>query len=288
MRVGVDSYSYHRYFGEIRPGESDPGVRWSTWDVLDRAAELGVDGVSLETCFLPVGDPGLEADLGRRVHELGLDCVLAWGHPTGLEMGNSPTAFADLLAIIAMAGRMSVPLVRLVVGVTVHWQAEPEDRVVERVAPLLQHACDMAAGHGVDLAIETHCDLSVTSSLALIDHVDREGLGIVFDTVNVVRIGEPLEAAAARCAPFVRMLHVKDVRLRDADRADPGGWWPMAPLGEGDLDLGTVLNTMISAGFDGLACVEMATLPAGADEDDMVAAGVSWLRAFDKETAWRR
>ena len=37
MRVGIDTYSYHRFFGEIRKGEQDPGIRWTTWDFLARA-----------------------------------------------------------------------------------------------------------------------------------------------------------------------------------------------------------------------------------------------------------
>ena len=57
MRVGIDTYSYHRFFGEIREGEEDPGTRWTTWDFLDRAVELRVDGVSLETCYLDLHDP---------------------------------------------------------------------------------------------------------------------------------------------------------------------------------------------------------------------------------------
>ena len=51
MKVGIDSYCYHRYFGEVYPDQEDPGVRWTFQDFVRRAAELGVDGVSLESCF---------------------------------------------------------------------------------------------------------------------------------------------------------------------------------------------------------------------------------------------
>ena len=52
MKVGIDSYCYHRYFGEVYPDQEDPGVRWTFHDFVIRAAELGVDGVSLESCFI--------------------------------------------------------------------------------------------------------------------------------------------------------------------------------------------------------------------------------------------
>jgi len=29
MKIGIDSYCFHRYFGEIYPGlQADPGTRW--------------------------------------------------------------------------------------------------------------------------------------------------------------------------------------------------------------------------------------------------------------------
>src|SRR5260370_39977422 len=83
MRIGIDSYSYHRLLGEIRPGETEPPERWNAGDVIDHARTLGVDGVSLETCFLDrdsVIDPG------------GLELVIAWGHRHGLEDGGEPPA----------------------------------------------------------------------------------------------------------------------------------------------------------------------------------------------------
>ena len=72
MLIGVDSYSYHRCFGDLRPGEVPrPGPRWalSPEPVLAHAAELGVECVFLETCFLPAPedlDPGeLKGKVGR-------------------------------------------------------------------------------------------------------------------------------------------------------------------------------------------------------------------------------
>ena len=36
MKVGIDSYCYHRYFGEIHPDQEHPGVRWRSQDFLNR------------------------------------------------------------------------------------------------------------------------------------------------------------------------------------------------------------------------------------------------------------
>ncbi|MDB5847880.1 MAG: xylose isomerase, partial [Rhodoferax sp.] len=59
MKIAIDSYSYHRYFGEIYPGiEQDPGTRIGMHDFLDKAQALGVAGVSIESCFIP--DPSAD------------------------------------------------------------------------------------------------------------------------------------------------------------------------------------------------------------------------------------
>nr|MCU0873284.1 hypothetical protein [Pirellulaceae bacterium] len=87
MKVGIDSYCYHRYFGEIYPDQTDPGVRWTFQDFVRRAAELEVDGVSLESFFFASLEPGYLAEIKAALDERGMERVLAWGHPDGLEAG---------------------------------------------------------------------------------------------------------------------------------------------------------------------------------------------------------
>ena len=43
MKLAIDSYTYHRQFGEIYPGlEQDPGHRMTMADFIDQAHALGV------------------------------------------------------------------------------------------------------------------------------------------------------------------------------------------------------------------------------------------------------
>ena len=52
MKIGIDSYCYHRVFGEVYPQQpAAPASRTVEW-FIDRAQQLGVDGVSLESCFI--------------------------------------------------------------------------------------------------------------------------------------------------------------------------------------------------------------------------------------------
>ena len=59
---------------------------------LDRARQLGCDGVSLESCFFPEFGETYLTTLRRRLDALEFDRVYAWGHPDGLEAGGSVKA----------------------------------------------------------------------------------------------------------------------------------------------------------------------------------------------------
>ncbi len=282
MRVGIDTYSYHRFFGEIREGESDPGIRWTTWDFLDRSIELAVDGVSLETCYLNLDEPGFVPRLAERLDEAGLERILAWGHPGGLEVGKSEAKVEDLLRTLDHAETIESSLMRIVLGTYTHWQQEPEPDSIQRLVPIIRHLCREAEERGIALAIETHCVISVEGLVELLERVEFDSLGVVLDTANVVRVGSDLVEATKRLAPYTRMLHIKDLDLSEASFGNPGGWWPCVPLGQGDLDLTSALDVLRKANFDELACVEMATLPEGIDEDTAVADSVVWLRNYAK------
>ena len=56
MKIGIDSYCYHRFFGEVYPHQKKPPKQMTLEDFIKRAHELKVDGVSLESCFIPKFD----------------------------------------------------------------------------------------------------------------------------------------------------------------------------------------------------------------------------------------
>jgi len=52
MKIGIDSYCYHRYFGEVYPIQTAPDTTMTVDDFLVRAAEMGADRIfelSIET-----------------------------------------------------------------------------------------------------------------------------------------------------------------------------------------------------------------------------------------------
>src|SRR5260370_16730436 len=85
MKTAIDSYCYHRFFGEVYPQQSMPTRSMTLEDFLRRAHELEVGGVSLESCFIPRLDTEYLAHVRDMLNEYHLDRVFPWGHPNGLE-----------------------------------------------------------------------------------------------------------------------------------------------------------------------------------------------------------
>jgi sugar phosphate isomerase/epimerase len=279
LRIGIDSYSYHRLLGEIRPGETQPrrSFRPGAADVLGHARTLGVDGVSLETCFL---DPPDELDAAALRADAGsLEVVLAWGHRHGLEFGADATALADLVGWLELAPLVGCDLVRCVVASPAFRGAAPVAEQIARSVRPLSAAATRARELGLALALENHGDLRAAELLELVERVDDEALVVCFDTANALRVGDDAVEAVRLLAPLTRMVHLKDVE--PLERADDAVAGPSSvPYGQGVVPVADVLDALRSAGFDGLVCVELGQLPSDGDELALVEQGVAWLRAY--------
>lgn len=278
MKIGIDSYCYHRFLGGAYPDlERDPGLRLSMFDILDRASALGVDGVSIEACFLPTLEAAFVDELAAGIEARGLDCVWAWGHPNGLHSGAAPEAADDAIAHMKIARRVGARVMRICAGGRRTRPASwPDHRAA--LLPLLRRMAAAAATEGVVLALENHIDLYADEVVELMEAVDSPWLGVCLDTANNLRMFEDPVAVARKLAPWARAAHVKDVT---AQRGDPKtfAFWPSVPLGQGLVDLPAVLGLLRDAGFDGLLALEIDYLsPLYDGEDEAIAESIRWLR----------
>ena len=108
MKIGIDSYCFHRYFGEVYDNQKNPGQTISYEDFLNRAIELNLAGVSLETCFFKSTDESYLKQLKEIMDRGGLECIVAWGHPMGLEGGNPDDWFYQACTPIGQ-GTIDIP-----------------------------------------------------------------------------------------------------------------------------------------------------------------------------------
>ncbi len=122
MKIGIDSYCYHRFFGEMYPQQTPPARRMIVEDFVARAHELGIDGVSLEACFFPEYSSEYLGHVRQLLDKYNLDRVYAWGHPDGLEGGANREAYRDMIASfeagdLAVVGSLIVDQIQKIDGV---------------------------------------------------------------------------------------------------------------------------------------------------------------------------
>lgn len=281
MLVGIDSYSYHRLYGEVRAGErSRAGDPWpfDPRPVLDHAESVGARAVYLETCYLPEPERVTAGMLDSP-----LTVGLSWGHPWpgrvhGLEGGRSWAAEQELARWIDAAARLGHPLLRITAGSPATRGDEPAEVLVERLVGPMRRAALRAESAGVRLALENHGDLRAADIVDLFERVGMpETLGVCLDNVNLIRVGDDMLEGTRLLAPLAILVQLKDHRPGDPF-ADGGP--ECTALGEGVADLPAVIGILDRAGFGGAVCVEIASLGSGeVDELGIIERSVRWLDA---------
>jgi len=278
MKVGIDNYCYHRFFGEIYAQQKDPGRRITIEWFVDRAKQLGVDGVSLESCFFPGFEPAYLDGLKSQLDAAGLMRVFAWGHPDGLEGGKSKTAYKEMIEMIPHARRLGADVMR-VVGSSLMFRFENHQEQIERLTGIFREAVRVAADHGVKLAIENHIDFTSDEIVQLLDQVDSDHLGVNFDTANFARLLDDPVKGMRKLAPRVLATHIKDLKVNAQASVDDWFFFSSTPVGDGFVDNLALARLLKEAGYKGFLAVETDFLhPDYADEDDAVAQSVVALK----------
>jgi 3-oxoisoapionate decarboxylase len=281
VRVGIDSYSYHRRYGEVRPGETP--TTHALWPlmpapVLEHARSLGVDDLYLETCYLPEPETldAVALDAGQ------VRVGFSWGHPWpagafhGLDGGRTPAAEAHLARWATAAARLGHPVMRITLGSPASRGTEPAQVLVDRLIEPTRRAAETAQTLGLRLAIENHGDLRAQDILEVIERTGAPNLGVTLDNVNLIRVGDDMIEGTRALASRTLLVQLKD----HAPFTDmPVGGPVSVGLGEGVADLAGVMGELARAGYDGAVCVELASLgPGSVDELSMIERSVTWLR----------
>lgn len=281
FKIGVDNFSYHRFFGWIMPGQPDPGKRWTLDDFLKRAGELKLDVVSLETCFLPPLDRPFLESLRKKLSERNLEGMLSWGHPRGLETGKNPAAAEDLKNTVEAARFLETRVLRIVCGGLADRLQEPVPLQKERVLKMLPGIVEHAQAHDVVLAMENHLDFTADEQVEILQKINSPNLRVTLDTGNNLRnLEDPMEVVR-KLAPYTAATHIKDIMA--TGKGNPATewrrFWPSAPLGRGIIDLAEVVRILRQNNYRGALNVEIDFLdPRWPDEDEAVAESITYLR----------
>jgi 3-oxoisoapionate decarboxylase len=286
MEIGIDSYCFHRYFGEIYPGlQADPGTRWRMeGEFLDFALDQDVGEIALEACFFDALDDGLCAEIKARLDETGVDRVLGWGHPEGLWGGDKPEELDALKRHLPQTRKLGSTRMRIVAA-SMNYAKSPREELIGKVIPMLAEATKAAEEEGVVLALENHIDFTSREIVRIIEAVGSPNLRVNFDTGNCLRLFEDPVDAATRLAPYTISTHTKDIATRRKGGAPSENftWWPACVAGEGVIDMPGVVKALHDGGFDGSLSLEVdligeqwSMLP----EEEIVTRSLDYLRTL--------
>jgi sugar phosphate isomerase/epimerase len=279
LKVGIDNYSYHRFFGEVYPQQVAPQKNMTTDDFLQKAKDYGVDGVSLESCFIQSFDPGYLAELKAKLDDYGFDRVWAWGHPDGLEGGKNEPMLADMIQHISYAKAIGAPVMRTV-GSSLAFRFEPHGPQLAKLTEMFKEAVKVAEDLDVKLAVENHFDFDSDEFLQLFDAVDSDHFGLTFDTGNFMRLLDEPVKAMEKLGKYVFATHIKDIKITPGVAADEWFFFSSVAVGDGYINLPELARMLTKLDYQGLLAVEL-DFPhpdVGTNEDAAVEKSIMYLK----------
>ena len=256
MKVGIDSYCYHRQFGEVYPGQTAAESPLSFEKFMFSLEAMGIDGVSLESCFIPKFDAAYLAGIKSHLDSLGMGRVYAWGHPDGLEGGKNEGAYAEMVEHMAHARAIGAKVMR-VVGSSLRFRSEPHGPQLEKLTRMFSDAAALAGQAGLQLAIENHIDYNSDEILQLLRDVNSPHLGVNFDSGNFLRVLDDPVEAMRKLAPHVLATHIKDLRPVKGVPADAWHFFSCVPTGDGLIQNEELARILSQSGYTGFLAVEI-------------------------------
>jgi len=279
LKVGIDSYSYHRFFGEVYPRQTEPDNPLSTMEFLERAHELGVAGVSLESCFIESFDSDYLKELKAALDEYDFDRVWAWGHPDGLEAGQNEEALDDMIGHIEYAKAIGAEIMR-VVGSSLAFRNQPHGPQLKKLRKMFKKAVKVAEDMDIKLAVENHFDYNADEYLALLEDIDSAYFGLTFDTGNFMRMLDEPVTAMEKLGEYVYATHIKDLKIAPGVAADEWFFFSSVAVGDGYINMKKLAKQLGDLEYTGMLAVELdyPHPEVGTNEDAAVEKSVKYLQ----------
>jgi sugar phosphate isomerase/epimerase len=282
MKVGIDSYCYHRFFGEVYGGLGQPDRTMDYEDFLRRAIELKVDGVSLETCFFDSFDEAYLKRLKELIDAANLEPVVAWGHPKGFEGGKKPEEMEELKQMFGVCHILGAKVMR-VVGSSLDYRNDPHEPQLRALTGIFKEVAAIARDHDVRVAVENHFDFTTDEYVDLLNRINSDYFGMCFDTGNSLRNGDDPVESARIFGEKVFATHTKDVAPLYG--VSPREWYFFAcvPVGQGIINMPALVDALLGTGYQGLFAIELDYMdPKYVDEDLAVEQSVRYLQGLQQ------
>lgn len=275
MRLGLDSYSFHRFYGETTAWETLPETTWTLRDFLNFCDAEEITLASIQTAYMP-SDAEVISEL-QRWQRPEREIVFTWGHPNGYNGGKNEQAQASVLHYLKLAAKVGATQMRIVLGNQKNF-ADSISQRHEILRPQLREAAALASELGIRLSIENHADFPVMRLVELIDSVGNPVLGLCLDTGNAKRVGDDhLELLRTLDLSRVFMIQLKET-LRLPGHEAPTGWWPTVYYGQGDTYADKCLEILRERNFTDPVVIELSNLNTGLAEIEVAKQAIAFAR----------
>jgi inosose dehydratase len=154
----------------------------------------------------------------------------------------------------------------------VAWRPIPESGIMnfEADLPRLVEACqqiaDYAAQYGMTTNVENHGFYVQASDRVqrLVELVNRPNFKTILDIGNFMCVDQDPVVSVKKNLPYAFMIHLKDFYLRPAHQNPGEGWFRTAGdnylrgaiVGQGDMDMRTILSLIKKFGYNGYISLE--------------------------------
>jgi len=221
---------------------------------LDACHALGAGGIQVN---LGIRSEAYADELRRKAEQYGMYVEGILGPP------RSEADLERFASEVATAARVGAKAVRTVLFPGRRYEffesLEQFHEFDARARRALELAAPIVEKQRVALAVENHKDHRIEQRVALLKHIDSEYVGACVDVGNnLALLEDPVELATA-LAPWAKSVHLKDQAVREYE---DGFLLGDVPLGQGCIDLKTVVRTLRSRCPDVRFSLELITRDA--------------------------
>jgi 3-oxoisoapionate decarboxylase len=249
-RLGVGSFAYRYAVGVEGFPVSEP---MKPLDFVQAANAIGAAGVQL--CEnLSYADCSQES----------LASVASYCERNGMyiELGMRDLTDENLERHICIAKDVGAKLIRVVLGRRSDRPERNTEELESRSVDVLRSAIPALKEHGLQVGIENHFDLRTNRLVRIVDKVDSDHVGFVFDTTNGIGFIERPDETLSSFLPRLLSVHIKDYRIF---KVEAGYELRGCVLGEGWLDYRGMLEQVLSERPDSSIILEL-TVRRSADQ----------------------
>lgn len=230
-----------------------PGFSWT--DIYSMAKDIGFDGIEIRglgnKIFSAQTHPFTETQIPQTIQklsELHLEipclspgCCLKFAE-------KAEENHKEIVQYISLAAKLSTPFVRILADLEARPNGEVDDRVV---LDALKRLIPIAEEKGVTLLVETNGVYSDTGRLCrLLNQLASDAVAALWDIHHPYRFaGETPEKTVQNLGAYIKYVHMKDSIVEN-------GSILYRVMGEGDLPIDYIMQSLNSINYDGYVSLE--------------------------------